>query len=122
MVIVSTSCVLVLAWPLFMALRSENPDLSLLLLIVFAACVGSGMAPYSTWLAEERPRFLRASWMGVTYNIAAGILGGSTPLLAGLLIERFHSLMAPAVLLMVASIVTILLSLLARETNRKALH
>jgi len=122
MVIFSTSCVLVLAWPFFMALRSENHDLSLLLLIVFAACVGLGMAPYSTWLAEERPRFLRASWMGVTYNIAAGILGGSTPLIAGLLIERFHSLMAPAVLLMVASIVTILLSLLARETNRKALH
>ena len=122
MVIVSTSCILVLAWPLFMALRSENHDLSLLLLIVFAACVGSGMAPYSTWLAEERPRFLRASWMGVTYNIAAGILGGSTPLIAGLLIERFHSLMAPAVLLIVASIVTILLSLFARETNRKALH
>jgi len=122
MVIFSTSCVLVLAWPFFMALRSENHDLSLLLLIVFAACVGLGMAPYSTWLAEERPRFLRASWMGVTYNIAAGILGGSTPLIAGLLIERFHSLMAPAVLLMVASIVTILLSLLARETSRKALH
>jgi hypothetical protein len=60
--------------------------------------------------------------MGVTYNIAAGILGGSTPLAAGLLIERFHSLMAPAVLLMVASIVTILLSLFAGETNRKALH
>ena len=122
MVIVSASCVLVLAWPLFVALRSGNHNLSLLVLIAFAACVGSGMAPYSTWLAEERPRFLRASWMGVTYNISAGILGGGTPLVAGLLIEKFHSLMAPAALLMVASIVTILISLLARETYRKTLH
>jgi MHS family proline/betaine transporter-like MFS transporter len=122
MVIVSASCVLVLAWPLFTALRSENHNLSLLLLIVFAACVGTGMAPYSTWLAEERPRFLRASWMGVTYNIAAGILGGSTPLVAGLLIEKFHSLMAPAALLVAASIVTIVISLFARETNRKVLN
>ena len=122
MVIVSASCVLVLAWPLFTALRSENHNLSLLLLIAFAACVGTGMAPYSTWLAEERPRFLRASWMGVTYNIAAGILGGSTPLVAGLLIEKFHSLMAPAALLVAASIVTIVISLFARETNRKVLN
>lgn len=122
MVIVSAGSVLALAWPLFAALRSGNHNLALLLVVAFAAAVGSGMAPYSTWLAEERPRFLRASWMGVTYNIAAGILGGTTPLLAGLLMEKFHSGMAPAALLVVASGVTILISLFTRETNTKVLH
>ncbi len=122
MVIVSSCGVLLLAWPLFAALRSGDRNLALFFVIAFAAAVGSGMAPYSTWLAEERPRFLRASWMGVTYNIAAGILGGTTPLLSGLLIEKFHSGMAPAYLLIVAAMVTVFLSLFARETNRKTLR
>lgn len=122
MVIVSATGVLLLAWPLFTVLHSGDHNAALLLLLAFAAAVGMGMAPYSTWLAEERPRFLRASWMGVTYNVAAGILGGITPLLSGLLIEKFHSGMAPAALLIVASGVTILISLFARETNGKILR
>ena len=121
MVIGTMIGMVLLAWPLFLALHSGSLNLALFTLIVFAAFVGAGMAPYSTWLAEERPRFLRASWMGVTYNLSAGILGGTTPLLAGLLVEKFHNGMAPAVLLIVSGIVTILISFFTRETVHKSL-
>jgi len=68
------------------------------------------------WLAETFPRTLRATGLGIAYNVAAGILGGTTPLLCVTLIEVTHNRMAPAGLLIVAAVVSTLLLIWQRET------
>jgi MHS family proline/betaine transporter-like MFS transporter len=88
----------------------------------FMGIVVLGQAPYGIWLAELFPRTLRATGLGISYNAAAGILGGTTPLVCATLIEMTHNRMAPAALLVVASIVSFGFNLMARETGNRPLH
>jgi MHS family proline/betaine transporter-like MFS transporter len=90
-------------------------------MITFMCFVALGGATYQVWLAEVFPRTLRATGLGIAYNIAAGILGGTTPLLCVTLIEFTHSRMAPAGLLVVAAVVSALLLIFQRETGNKPL-
>jgi MHS family proline/betaine transporter-like MFS transporter len=73
------------------------------------------------WLAEVFPRTLRATGLGISYNVSAGVLGGTTPLLCALLIKVTHDGMAPSYLLMAAAIIGILLLMGKRETADRPL-
>ena len=110
------------AYPLYTIVNLGNNTLAFLAMISFMSFVALGGAPYGVWLAEVFPRTLRATGLGISYNVSAGILGGTTPLLCVTLIEITHNRMAPAGLLIVASLVSLLLLLLQRETGKRPLH
>jgi MHS family proline/betaine transporter-like MFS transporter len=109
------------AYPLYIAVNLGNNTLALAAMVIFMMFVALGAATYQVWLAEVFPRTLRATGLGISYNVAAGVLGGTTPLLCVALIEMTHSRMAPAALLVVASVVSMIFLLLQKETGNRPL-
>ena len=112
---------LVGAYPLYVVVNLGNNTLALAAMVVFMMFVALGGATYQVWLAEVFPRTLRATGLGISYNVAAGVLGGTTPLLCVTLIEITKNRMAPAMLLIVAAAVSTIFLLLQKETGNKPL-
>jgi uncharacterized membrane protein HdeD (DUF308 family) len=108
--------------PLLLIVNTGVHSYALSALLGFSLIVGPGNACYSVWAAERFPRSLRASGMGLSYNIAAGIMGGMTPLICTSLMAATHSRIAPAAWILFASLITILTSLRAKETGGKPLR
>jgi MHS family proline/betaine transporter-like MFS transporter len=105
------------SWPLYAVVNLGNNILTLLAMSFFMLMISLGGYPFNVWLAESFPRTLRATGMGISYNVSAGVLGGMTPLICATLIEITRSRMAPAFLLIGASLLGFLLALLQRETS-----
>jgi len=118
---VSLSGILLGAYPLFHAVNAGSNATALAAMMVFMLLVTLGSATYQVWLAEVFPRTLRATGMGISYNIAAGVLGGTTPLLCATLMELTHHRMAPAILLIGAPIISLLLLMGQKETGNRPL-
>jgi MHS family proline/betaine transporter-like MFS transporter len=112
---------MVCAYPLYAVVNLGNNALALIAMMGFMVFVALGGVSYQIWLAEVFPRSLRATGLGISYNVAAGVLGGTTPLLCVALIEMTNSRMAPAGLLIVASAVSMIFLLLQKETGNKPL-
>ena len=122
MVLVSSAGCAVAAVPLLMMVNTGVHAYALSALLGFSLIVGPGNACYSVWAAERFPRSLRASGLGLSYNIAAGIMGGMTPLICTSLMAATHNRIAPAGLVILASAITILTSLRVKETGDKPLR
>jgi MHS family proline/betaine transporter-like MFS transporter len=121
MVLISAGGCLLLSWPLFAVLRNENPADDLLVQLVFALFVVAGLAPYQVWLAERFPRAVRASGLGIAYNAAAGVLGGTTPLVCTTLADWSGSSIAPAGYVGLATLATLIAALWTPDTSRAGL-
>lgn len=121
MSLISLGAILIGAWPLYALVNIGNNTLALAAMILFMLFISLGGATYQVWLAEVFPRTLRATGLGISYNVSAGVLGGTTPLLCASLMELTHDGMAPAYLLMAAAITGILLLLGKRETADRSL-
>jgi MHS family proline/betaine transporter-like MFS transporter len=109
------------SYPLYHFVNTGDGTSAMVAMILFMLFVTLGSSTYQVWLAEVFPRTLRATGMGISYNIAAGVLGGTTPLLCATLIEITHQRMAPVLVLIVAPIVSLLLLLVQKETANKPL-
>jgi MHS family proline/betaine transporter-like MFS transporter len=116
LVLASAIATAVLAWPLLAILRDGDVSNDLAAELAFATVIVGGLAPYQVWLAERFPRDLRASGLGVAYNGAAGVLGGSTPLACASLVELTGSPLAPALWVGAAALVAAGLAARASET------
>ena len=119
---ISIAGMLIGAYPLYTIVNLGNNTSALAAMVIFMMFVVLGGATYQVWLAEVFPRTLRATGLGISYNVAAGILGGTTPLLCVTLIEITKNRMAPAALLVVASVVSAIFLLLQRETGNRPLR
>ena len=120
--LISLAGMLVGAYPLYVVVNLGNNTLALAAMVIFMMFVALGGATYQVWLAEVFPRTLRATGLGISYNVAAGVLGGTTPLLCVTLIEITKSRMAPAILLIVAAAVSTIFLLLQKETGNRPLR
>ena len=118
---ISIAGMIVGTYPLYTIVNLGNNTAALAAMVTFMMFVVLGGATYQVWLAEVFPRTLRATGLGISYNVAAGVLGGTTPLLCVTLIEITKNRMAPAGLLVVASVVSAIFLLLQRETGNKPL-
>jgi MFS transporter, MHS family, proline/betaine transporter len=118
---VSLLGILLGSYPLYHFVNTGDGTAAMVAMILFMMFVTLGSSTYQVWLAEVFPRTLRASGMGISYNIAAGVLGGTTPLLCATLIEITHQRMSPVLVLIVAPIVSLLLLLVQKETANKPL-
>lgn len=107
--------------PLLAVLRSAGPTGDLAAELVFATVVVASLAPYQVWLAERFPRDLRASGLGLAYNGAAGILGGTTPLVCAALAELTGSPLAPGAYVAFACLTSFVVALRTGETGRAPL-
>jgi MHS family proline/betaine transporter-like MFS transporter len=121
MSMISLVAILIGSWPLYAVVNLGDNTLALAAMILFMLTIALGGATYQVWLAEVFPRTLRATGLGISYNVSAGVLGGTTPLICALLIKVTHDGMAPAYLLMAAAIIGILLLMGKRETADRPL-
>ena len=121
MALISLGGIILGAYPLYAVVNLGNNSLALVAMVTYMGVIAMGGSTYQVWLAEVFPRSLRATGLGISYNIAAGVLGGTTPLLCATLIEITHQRMSPVLVLIVAPIVSLLLLLVQKETANKPL-
>jgi MHS family proline/betaine transporter-like MFS transporter len=122
LVMTSATACAILALPLLAVLRDGDPTNDLFAELLFGSMIVGGMAPFQVWLAERFPRSLRASGLGLAYNGAAGLLGGTTPLVSTALAEATGSPLAPGGYVMLACLVTLAMALRTPETGRDPLR
>lgn len=104
------------AMPLFLLLENGTGSSDLWAELAFSTCVVAVLSPYQVWLAERFPRALRASGLGLAYNGAAGLLGGTTPLACAALAELTGSKLAPGAYVAFACVVSLAVALRTGET------
>jgi len=117
MVIAGTAGCTVFAIPLFVLLRGGHSATDLGAELVLATLIVACLPPYQVWLAERFPRELRASGLGLAYNGAAGILGGTTPLVCAALVALSGSRIAPGAYVALACLVSLVVALRTGETG-----
>ncbi len=118
MVLVGTAACAVLAVPLFAVLRgAADSGRDLLAELVFATAVVACLPPCQVWLAERFPFEVRSSGLGVSYNLAVGILGGGTPLICTALAEWSGSPLAPGMYLVLPAVVAFVAALRTGDTR-----
>lgn len=121
-VLMSSMACLVFAYPFFRILESGNISVDYITIVAFAVMLAIGFSPYQVWLAEQFPSNLRTSGLGMAYNIAVGVFGGTTPLLATSLVEITGNPMAPAALIVVSSLTSVAVAFFMKETGRQPLR
>lgn len=122
LVLISLIASVVFAFPMFAALARGNGAVDFLVMGIFSFFLAMGFAPYQVWLAEQFPSHLRTSGLGISYNVAAGVLGGTTPLVATALVQFSGSPMAPAALVLVSSLTSMVIAFTFKETANEELR
>ncbi len=95
--------------------------------IMFAIIIGLVFhafmyAPQPAIMAEMFPTRMRYSGVSLGYQVTSIVAGSLAPIIAASLLSRFHSSLPIALYLAVASVVTIVAVLVARETRGIALE
>ena len=112
------SCIgyIVLGYPFFLMSSSGNIGLTLLsqalMIVLYVPYAGSCPAYY----AEIFPTRVRYTALSIGYNIAVAVFGGFAPFIATWLVSQTGSNMAPAIYVITAAIVTLIILLRTRET------
>ncbi len=97
-----------LAYPLFQLIHSAQPVLILMAELSFAVLVAMGTGGILVLNASLIPAPVRCTGLGFAYNIAMGLFGGTTPLIAAWLINATGNPVAPAYWLLTAALVSLL--------------
>jgi MHS family proline/betaine transporter-like MFS transporter len=116
----SAACAL-FAVPLLALLDDASVTVDLVAELAFAVMVVATLAPCQVWLAERFPHALRASGLGLAYNLSAGILGGTTPLVCVTLAAVTGSVLAPGAYVAFACLATLLVALRTPDTGGRPL-
>jgi MFS transporter, MHS family, proline/betaine transporter len=108
---------LILAWPLFLLMHHPSPVLEVVGQTVLGSMVGCFIGVAPTLMAEMLPANVRCTTVSFSYNVGFGVLGGLTPLAALAFMRLEGNALAPAFMLMVAALVSILVILFMPETS-----
>ena len=105
-----------LGYPFFMLASSGNVGLAvaaqLLMVLLYVPYAGACPAFY----AEIFPTRVRYTALSIGYNIAVAIFGGFAPFIATFLVRETGNSHAPAVYVITAAIITLVILLRTRET------
>jgi MHS family proline/betaine transporter-like MFS transporter len=97
----STLLFFLVLYPLFIWLI-DNPSFSKLMWMKFILGIigGMGGGPYTAAMAEQFPTHVRSTGLGIAYNFAVALFGGSSPFIVEWLVQQTGSKMMPAYYLM----------------------
>lgn len=96
MVTVSVTALLLMAFPLFSMIHNSDLDQVLIAEISFAFLVAMSTGGMVALNVELMPNDVRCTGLAVAYNLAHGIFGGTTPLIAAWLLKTSGNPIAPA--------------------------
>ncbi|MEW1981270.1 MFS transporter [Citricoccus sp. NPDC079358] len=122
-VLISASLLFILCTvPAFLLLGTENFVVILLIQIILGAMLTLNDGTLPSYLAEIFPTQVRFSGFAVSFNIANAIFGGTAPLIATWLIATSGNTVAPAWMLVVAAVISLVAVALSRETSKSPLR
>ncbi len=122
LLLIGTGGILLLTYPLMLAMHQPNDALILGGQIGFAILLGAFLGAGPATMAEVFPARVRVSALSVGYNICLAIFGGTTPLVSVWLIERTHDDLSMAYYLMAGALISLLVVLRLPETARRELE
>lgn len=120
--VASTAGVLLLAWPLFWLMHHPTASVVLLGQLGFAVLIGLFLGVIPATMVEAFPARVRCSGLSIGYNLCLGLIGGTTPIVATVLIHRSHDDLSPAYYMMAAAAVSLGVVLSLPETVRQPLR
>lgn len=96
------------AVPCFMLMHSTDPLTIFAGEAILAVLVGIYSGPIASANVEQLPREVRCTGSAVSYNLAVGIFGGTTPMIAAWLIRATGNEIAPAYYLLAFAVISFL--------------
>ena len=108
LLLIALLAVLVLGRSVFALTQQPQPGTVLLGELAMALLLGitGGIAP--AWMVEATNPDDRCTALGVGYNLSSALLGGLTPLVATLLVQRSGNMLAPVWLWQAAAVISIM--------------
>lgn len=98
----------VVVYPLFLWVDGGTLQAAITAQLVFAVLIGCVQGPFPALMVELFPAQSRFSAIGVSYNVALALFGGTAPLVGTWLIERTGDLASPALYLALLSVLSFL--------------
>ncbi len=96
------------AWPAFELFASGQVSLMMLGGLLLAIGQGLYLGPLSASMATLLPHKVRVTGLSFGYSLAVGVFGGLAPMLTEFLIARFQLTMAPAMVIILGALVSLL--------------
>jgi len=85
----------------------------------FVVIAGAYFGTMPTFMVESSPQHVRTTVVALGYNLTLGIVGGLTPAAASWMVHRTHNDLSPVIMIMVASIISLIAILSLPETLQK---
>jgi MFS family permease len=119
-IIGTTVLYLGLAYPLFSWIHA-TPSLGnlMILQVVLCSLLGAFYGPFSTALAEQFPVRMRATGLGIPYNLANLVFGGFAPFVVTWLIVATGSPIAPAFYVMFGGVIGLVAAFFLVDHDRE---
>src|SRR5215813_2398347 len=110
---------LALSWPLWWLMRQESLFVIFLGQAGFGILFAVGFGSIPALMGELLPTQVRCTGIGVAYNVAIGLFGGTAPLIVTYLVARTGDDFAPVYYVMGAAVVSLVSLLGLPETARQ---
>jgi MHS family proline/betaine transporter-like MFS transporter len=112
----------VLTYPLFLLIGTQIFVLIILGQVLFGMIIALFSGPGPAALVEMFPTNVRYSALGISYNLAVALFGGTAPFIATFLISRTGSSLSPTFYLIAAAVITLIVVSRIKETSREPLR
>lgn len=109
------------AVPCFMLMHSTDPMSIFAGEAILAVLVGIYSGPIAAANVEQLPRDVRCTGSAVSYNLAVGLFGGTTPMIAAWLIRATGNEIAPAYYLLAFALVSFIAAFTYVEKAKQAI-
>lgn len=106
-----------LSYPLFHLLSNGVPWDDLMAQLVFVVLIALYEGTYPALMAEICPARVRMTAFSLAFNLSMAVLGGTTPLVATLLIRELNTKAAPSFYLILVGFICFLVTLGIRESK-----
>jgi len=116
--VLATSCALalLLAYPLFSMMAQDNSALAVVAHLLLGVVLAIFLGPTLVAMNEMFTTRVRYGGFSLGYNLSVSLFGGTAPFLVTLLATRTGDAAAPALYIMAAAVVTLVVIYTARET------
>jgi MHS family proline/betaine transporter-like MFS transporter len=119
--VLAAGALALLTYPSMALMSSGRPSAILLGQGALGLLISAILGVLPATMAELVPWRVRCSVLSVAYNLSMAVLGGTTPMVAAWLVARTHMVLAPAIYMALACLLTFVAALLLPGTVRHSL-
>ncbi len=119
--IIGSLSIIILIYPIFLALGTLNYLAAILSQVLFAAIIALYMGPVPTILVEIFPTRVRFTGIALSYNLSAAIFGGSAPMIGMMLVKFTGNKYAISYYLIALALFSLIILFFYKETYKKDL-